>query len=203
MLNKNTLICIIDIGNPLKKKDRNHEWHASFARKANEKWNGKRQEYLDGIHSNIIRFSEKAKQCGAKVYNCNYTGWPISESFKKINFDGTANSSIPSNIKNIYLIGGSFDQCIMHRPKGYMKLSKKYTTNVILDCCFQSRKVVPIDFVIKRKQFKRTQESFSSKQEVEKYQLQFCKINKVNHKILSDFGMISSFESKLSTEKGE
>ena len=42
MLDENTLICIIDIGNPLVKNVRNYNWHASFAKKANAKWNGKK-----------------------------------------------------------------------------------------------------------------------------------------------------------------
>lgn len=187
-INDSCLILAIDIGDSLNKQNENYKWHHSFAKKADKNWNHKRGKYINMIHRNILSLMKKANENGAIVYNCNYTGWPLKKMYESVRFDGDKTSDIPNEIKNIYIVGGSFDQCVMHRPKGYKQLSQneKFKTNVVLDCCFQSRKVIPINYVIDDSPFKRTNETFKSKEDVNKYQVEFCRVNNINYCYLSN-----------------
>lgn len=149
------------------------------------------RKYWNERHKNMRSVIDHIKLKGGLVMWANYVNThcdDLHSSLIDFPYDLTHNDAIPEYVKKIYLIGESLDICIMHRPMGYIELSKLFDVTIILDACIVGEKINPIDWVIKGKKctILRRKIIETRYDHFLKYHTMFCNTNKVQYILLCD-----------------
>tara|TARA_B100001093_G_scaffold466433_1_gene484831 strand:- start:2539 stop:3099 length:561 start_codon:yes stop_codon:yes gene_type:complete len=133
---------------------------------------------------NLIKFFNSKK---FKVINADYSKnkWDVMREplLNFLDFNGNINFKIPKNSK-IYIVGSSFDQCVINRSLGY-----RYVKNsvIVKDCVwYGDNKMEPIDYLVKNINYKRSKEQFKSINELILYEKNFLIKNKIRTILMND-----------------